>query len=322
MNPFENSRYVSLEQGPEEHGTEEHGANTTVNSGHKRSECRVIMIGLGCFVSLILIFSLGLLIYEETVNRNHLENFPDSNLKISVINWNLHDFGIKKLNNPIQMEGIKNIISSYDVIMLSELEQSECDKDDQCPMKTYFKQNFPNHDFYMSPSLGFNKLNNQGKEQYGFLVSRKLNYREGFYGDPEGIFARPPHYVQIVDYNIYLAIVHTTPWNSKDWPNGSKTKQEVVELSHFFETISGDIILMGDLNLCSPNILDNEDIRKNYQWILNDSQMTNIGKQQCAYDRIISRKNFSRYIEPKVVRDSRIIDLDLSDHYPIQINVT
>jgi hypothetical protein len=217
------------------------------------------------------------------------------------------------------MTAINNIIKSYDVIMMSELMQSSCDNNDACEMKNYFKQNYPEHDFYMSPTIG---VDGTQKEQYGFLVRKTLQYQEGFYGDRQGIFARPPHFIHIQAYNLYLAVVHTTPWSNTNFgPAGTKTKQEVIELSHFFNSISGDMILMGDLNLCNPSILDNEDIRKNFQWILKDSEMTNMNNQ-CAYDRIISRKSFSAYLDAKVVRDSNVQNLALSDHYPISIVVS
>lgn len=324
MNSFEeehkpSSRYVSLEEG----GEVVSPLPRNSNQGIVGPLCLKISLSISCIVLAIVILSFSLLIYEQNLGLGDVESFPDSSkITISVIAWNLKDFGTTKLNNPTKMEGINSIIKSYDIIMLSELEQSSCDNNDECEMKNYFNQNYPDHDFYMSPSLGF-RNDNVGKEQYGFLVSKKLIYREGFYGDPQGIFARPPHFIHIEEYNLYLSIVHTTPWsNTKFGPAGTKTKQEVIELSQFFQTISGDMILMGDLNLCDPSVLDNEDIRKNFQWILKDSEMTNLSTKQCAYDRIVTRKNFGRYQEPKVIRDSNVKDLDLSDHYPISIVVS
>lgn len=324
MNPFDkqqinpsesSSRYVELEEGGK--------SSITPESKLQRPNlCLKIILGASCLVLAIVILSFSLLMYEQNLELGDVQSFPDSSkLTISVIAWNFKRFGTATLNDPKKMEGINNIIKSYDIIMLSELMQSDCDNNDACEMKNYFKQNYPEHDFYMSPSLGF-RDDNVGKEQYGFLIRKTLNYQKElyYYPDPQGIFARKPYYIFIKEYNLYLAIVHTTPWTNKDWPNGSKTKPEVIELSRFFNSVTGDMILMGDLNLCDPSILDNEDIRKNFKWILKNSEMTNMNNQ-CAYDRIITRKDFSRYLEPKVIRNSNVKDLGLSDHYPIDIKV-
>jgi endonuclease/exonuclease/phosphatase family metal-dependent hydrolase len=329
MNPFDkqqinpsesSSRYVELEEGGK--------SSITPESKLQRPNlCLKIILGASCLVLAIVILSFSLLMYEQNLELGDVQSFPDSaKLTISVIAWNLQILGTTKLNNRMKMEGINNIIKSYDIIMLSELMQSVCDNNDACEMKNYFKQNYPEHDFYMSPSLGFNEENNRNKEQYGFLIRKTLNYQKElyYYPDPQGIFARKPYYIYIKEYNLYLAIVHTTPWSNTNFgPAGTKTIQEVIELSRFFNSVTGDMILMGDLNLCDPSVLNNEeDIRKNFQWILNNSEMTNLASKQCAYDRIITRKDFSRYLDPKVIRDSNVKDLGLSDHYPISILVS
>ena len=231
---------------------------------------------------------------------------------ISVISWNMQDFGTTKLNNEVKMNAIKNIISPYDVILLSELEQSACDYDENCEMKTYFQENFLEHDFYMSPSLGHNQDNNQGKEQYGFLVRKSLKVSYGHYIDTNDVFSRPPYYIYIQDYSLYISNVHITASD-----NDAK-KLELQELSKFLKSLD-NIVVIGDINICIPNSINDESIRKDFQWIIQDQETTNINGR-CAYDRIIAPKTFDKFGHAKVIRDENIPNLYLSDHYPIRIS--
>jgi hypothetical protein len=185
-------------------------------------------------------------------------------------------------------------------------------------MKNYFRQNFPEHTFYMSPNLGDNPIDNRGKEQYGFLVKKQYTPIYGSYPDPNHIFPRPPYYVYIKEYDIYLATIHTSPSN-KNYLD-PQTRREVIELRNFFNSVPGDMILLGDLNVCYPGLVDNEDIRKNFEWILDDNDKTNVNND-CAYDRIITQKSVVRYSDASVIRNQDVSNLDLSDHYPISISV-
>lgn len=242
--------------------------------------------------------------------------FQPSEYPTKVIYWNLQDFGTTKLNNPTKMNGINRILSNYDIILLSELEQSDCDTNDLCEMKVYFQQTYPDYHFYMSPSLGRGQ-DNRGKEQYGFLVNKKFTFQIGSYSDPNQIFARRPYYIYISELKLYFANVHITASSLLE------SKKEVSELYNFFEEIQGNMILMGDLNLCNPSVLNGEKVREDLNWILDDSVMTNLDNvnQRCAYDRIITDKNFNKYKNPNVIQDSDIINLALSDHYPVSIHI-
>ena len=272
---------------------------------HTKNKISALMFSFClCFMALFAI-SMIILIFIFSLSFNN----EDTN-KLSVIAWNLKDFGNTKLSDERTVILIQEIISSYDVILLMELEQSSCDTDNQCDMKVKFKEDFPEHDFYMSPSLGRNEWNNRGKEQYGFLVKRTLQTEIQSYSDPNSIFARPPYYVTIKDFNIHLAVVHVTTIQH------SASVQEVVELDGFFRSVEGDMILMGDLNICQPSELDGQAIRENYEWLLKDFRTTNIG-DTCAYDRIITRKSFERYSNPDVLKYE--INNFISDHYPITI---
>jgi deoxyribonuclease-1 len=260
-----------------------------------------------CFMTLF-ILSIIILIFIFSVTFNN--SFNEDTNKLNVVAWNLKDFGNTKLSDDRTLILIQQIISSYDVILLMELEQSSCDTDDQCDMKVKFGEDFPEHNFYMTASLGRNEHNNRGKEQYGFLIKKNLQISIQSYANPNSIFARPPYYVTINDFNIHLAVVHisATPH--------STSFQEVVELDSFFRSVDGDMILMGDLNICEPSELNGQAIRENYEWLLKDFRTTNIA-DTCAYDRIITRKSFGRYSNPDVLKYE--INNLISDHYPITI---
>ena len=277
----------------------------------KRICCIKFIIGL-CFT--IVLCTLFLLFVLSFFSHS---SFAFPNNSIEILSWNIQKFGTKKLNDPTKMEKIKEILLPFDIILLSELQQSECDWNDRCEMKMYFETNYPDYRFYMSPSLGRNQDNNVGKEQYGFLVKKKFSFFPGYYLDPNQIFSRPPYYIYIPELNLYLSNVHITQSPL------SETKNEVIELYSFFQTIQGTMLLMGDLNLCNPSIIDSEKVRQNLNWILEDNKMTNLNnvKQRCPYDRIISNKSFLKYSEQRVIYDSNIIEYDLSDHYPIALTI-
>jgi hypothetical protein len=234
-----------------------------------------------------------------------------SSNELKVIYWNLKDFGNKKLDNDQVLIQLEKITSIYDVIIFIELEQSDCDTNDFCDLKSQMDEDFPEHHFFMSPSLGFNPVNNRGKEQYGFLIRKTLNYNVYHFQDIEQVFARPPYYITIHEYNINLATIHTNPKNSE---------KEVNYLPNFFNTLQGDFVLLGDLNICDPSILDNQKVKMDYNWILEDGDSTNLNLN-CAYDRIISNHGFQRYSHAKVLKDDLQAEKILSDHYPLSIKI-
>jgi endonuclease/exonuclease/phosphatase family metal-dependent hydrolase len=241
---------------------------------------------------------------------------PNSN-KTQILSWNLKDFGITKLNDGTKMKAIQHILFGYDIILLSELEQSECDINEECPMKLYFRETFSDYHFIMSPSLG-RGIDNRGKEQYGFLIHKKFTFNSdnmGSYEDMNQVFARKPYYIFIKELGLYFANVHITASSSIE------TRNEVIELFNFFQSIPGQIVLMGDLNLCNPSVVDGEMVRQHLVWLLGDQVMTNMN-QGCAYDRIISKDENPKFQNAGVIVDSRIADLQLSDHYPIVLTVS
>jgi endonuclease/exonuclease/phosphatase family metal-dependent hydrolase len=257
-------------------------------------------------LTLILLFStIILLSIVPIIIGNHQDN---KNIKI--IAWNLENFGSTKLKNEIILEKIKEIISDYDVILLSELEQSSCEKDSDCEMKKYFKNNYPDYQFFMSDNLGLNQNNNRGKEQYGILVKNDLDVEfNNFDNSYKYYFSRPPYYIYIKNKNIFIATVHISFTNAET---------EVIYLDTFFQSINGDLVLLGDLNICNPKSINGEKIRTNYNWLLDDYDNTNIANS-CAYDRIITKKGFTDWSEPKIIRNENILLFNISDHFPISL---
>ncbi len=266
----------------------------------QKQKCIRCLYFLGIFLFVITVISLFALI---------IMFFSSTHSSIKILSWNLQSFGTKKLNDPIKMKEINKILYDYDVILLNELEQSECDTNEFCEMKVYFQQNYPEYHFMMSPSLG-RRNDNRGKEQYGFLIKKQFNFQLYHYADPNNIFARPPYYIYIKEYNVYLGNLHTTPGEIS----------EVYELVNFFESVKGDMVLMGDLNVCNPSTLNGEFVKDSFNWILNDNQNTNMNLN-CAYDRILSSKSFQRYKNPNVLVNQNIPEFLLSDHYPIVLDV-
>ena len=256
-------------------------------------------------LTLILLFStIILLSIVPIIIGNHQDN---KNIKI--IAWNLENFGSTKLKNEIILEKIKEIISDYDVIMLSELEQSSCDKDSYCEMKKYFENNYPDYQFFMSHNLGLNENNNRGKEQYGFLVKNDLDVEFNNFDNSYKYFSRPPSFIYLKNKNIFIATVHLSFSNSEN---------EVKYLDTFFQSINGDLVLLGDLNICNPKSINGEKIRINYNWLLDDYDNTNIANC-CAYDRIVTKKSFDKWSEADILRNEDILFYNISDHFPISL---
>jgi hypothetical protein len=89
-------------------------------------------------------------------------------------------------------------------------------------------------------------------------------------------------------------------------------------LDTFFQSINGDLVLLGDLNICNPKSINGEKIRINYNWLLDDYDNTNIANC-CAYDRIITKKSFDKWSEADIIRNEDILFYNISDHFPISL---
>lgn len=262
---------------------------------------KFLFFGFCCFLLFVLVF---------VVSWFATDGFTSTQLK--VVYWNLKDFGISKLDNEDLLSNLRDITSSYDIIILIELEQSECDTNLYCSMRLKLEDLFPEHSLYLSPSLGANPNNNRGKEQIGFMIRKKYTYFVYSYFDTNGIFARKPYYIYVSEYNINIATVHISAQNSES---------EVSELPLFFSSIEGDFVLLGDLNICDPSTLNNQQIKKEYQWLLNDDDKTN-SNLNCAYDRIISPLNFNRFSHARVVSSDNEAQRVSSDHYPLSVKIS
>jgi endonuclease/exonuclease/phosphatase family metal-dependent hydrolase len=316
MNRFDSSRYVDLEADPNS-ATPTPPPPPTATSSNK---CLKIALGISCLTLALVLLTFSMILYEQNLNIENVESFPNepnsppgqssSRSPLKIIAWNLKSFGSTKLQKPDLLQEIFKTVSFYDVILLMEIRQVLCDTDSNCDVITYFNHAYQDHHFYLSPSLGVSTY----KEQYGFLVRKTLTFEFGNYIDPNQKFWRKPYYVYIDEYQINLSVVHICA--SCD---AVQKTQEINELARFFESVQGDLILMGDLNICTPpGSYSNLDIWTGYHWILDNQEKTNI-KGDCAYDRIITRTSFKNYQDPSVIRSSSLSSV--SDHYPIAITV-
>jgi endonuclease/exonuclease/phosphatase family metal-dependent hydrolase len=98
-------------------------------------------------------------------------------------------------------------------------------------------------------------------------------------------------------------------------------ESEVEQLPSFFSSIEGDFVLLGDLNICNPSILEGQQVKKDYLWILDDDDKTN-SNLNCAYDRIVSPLDFNRFSHAKVMKDDNQAEKVSSDHFPLSIKIS
>ena len=333
MNPFDPPpRYVDLEKDPDSVSASAPSPSmsspsmsspsmSSTSAPTSTNKFLKIALAATCLTLALVILTFSMILYSQNLNLDQVETLPNENnppsdsdptspsrSPLQVVAWNLQIFGTSKLQKPDLLQEIFKTISSYDIILLMEIRQVLCDTDPNCDVITYFRHAYQDHHFYLSPSLGPSTY----KEQYGFLVRKTLTFEFGNYLDPNQKFWRKPYYVYIAEYQLYLSVVHICATC-----DAGQQSQEISELARFFESIQGNMILLGDLNICTPpGSYANLDIWTQYNWILDNQQKTNV-KGDCAYDRIITRKSFKNYKDPTVIRTSSLSSV--SNHYPIAI---
>jgi hypothetical protein len=234
-----------------------------------------------------------------------------------ILFWNLRTFGKNRATNE-NGQSLYQITNAYDVLLFAEIKDSDCQKDMDCPLKTFFQTHFQDYELYLSPTLHYCDHRNAGSEEYALLVRKGLfsSTKMVHYDDQECLFIRPPYglEVEMDGEKLNILLFHSNPNNLK----------ELVELAQVFRQFGNrKTILMGDLNTgchyVSFDTLKSYDIGKNYTWLLSEKTFTNV-EQTCPYDRIIFTNDIANHgCRGDVMNKNNEAKRIQSDHYPISI---
>jgi hypothetical protein len=231
----------------------------------------------------------------------------------SILFWNLRTFGKGRATQEHGRE-LASISNGYDILLFAEVKDADCNLYEHCPIKDFFETYLPDYHLNLSPSLYYNiPFRNLGSEQYAILTRKNITVEMIEYPDEQATFIRRPFGIQLSN-GVKILVFHSHP----------NKEIELIALANVFHYFGNKkIILMGDLNTgchyVSFNHLDENSIRKDFDWLMADNQYTNF-ELNCPYDRIIATRDISPSCNDGIVlnmyNEAKRIE---SDHYPISI---
>jgi len=281
---------------------------------------------------IFLIFSLFLLVYfSEDLKTKSIENKQvkkEQTIKLKVASFNIQVLGKSKLKKPEVVDKLVKILSRYDIVFVQELR----DKSGLAIKKLLSKLNEFSSEKYksvVSKRLGLTS----SKEQYVFFYRDNIELISTYqHVGPKKDFNRDPFAVLFAYYGRKFAFlgVHIDPDDVKKELNN--LDDVYYEVSRKFKT--NNIVLFGDFNAdcsyLSSYSLKNLDLKrsKNFIWYIDSTQDTTVSKTDCAYDRLISHKDFDYKIENvsvfNFINEYNLTyrnALKVSDHFPIEFDL-
>ncbi|KAJ8400879.1 hypothetical protein AAFF_G00392330 [Aldrovandia affinis] len=266
---------------------------------------------------------------------------PRHSLGFKVCAFNIQSFSETKSSNPKIMHTLVRILSRYDVCLLQEVRDS---KNKAIPKLLAVLNRYDekyHYDYVTSERLGRSSY----QEQYVFVyrtdsvkVLEQYQYPDTQKGDVDA-FSREPFVVRLQAPNtvmgeFVLIPQHTSPDNAT---------KEIDELYDVFLEVKErwqveDVMFLGDFNAACGYVAKKN--RKNIRlitephlyWLIGDEEDTTVREStNCAYDRIVVHgESFLRGIEPysakafkfdKTFRLTEEVALDVSDHYPVEVEL-
>ena len=205
--------------------------------------------------------------------------YPSRDVKaITIANWNLEVFGAAKAANETMLRDYASIMDDFDIMFVQEIR----DKDGAAFQALC--DHMPNYNCNISSRAG----RSSSKEQYGVLYRNqsletgkeiKIVGWEDYNPDKQDRWERPPLAVtfDVEGYVLTVYNMHVKP---------ADVRQELAALEQMMPD-DGNIVLLGDFNAdCSYYNPKQEKEFDSWHWILGEED-TSVGKQSCAYDRII-----------------------------------
>ena len=212
---------------------------------------------------------------------------------IRVASFNLHGFGVQKLQDTLVTDTLTRIITRFDVIAIQEV---------HCPDQTVLSQlvarvNSLGYDYgyVLGPRLG----SSESKEQYGYIFDhRRIDIDRNWiytFRDQRNLLQREPLIARFFTrstegsdpFSFLLVNLHTDP---------NRLEDELAMLDELFLVVqqngSGedDVILLGDLN-SSPTQLRQAGLPPYLRWTVSEQPTNTRGTR--AYDNLIVDQRFT-----------------------------
>jgi hypothetical protein len=250
--------------------------------------------------------------------------------------FNIQVFGVSKMDDPVVVNVLKNVLIRYDIVLIQEIRDASNTAIHEL-LAIVNGAGAGTWSMMLSERLG----RTDSKEQYAFFYKQATVGVVSVHQWPDvgDVFEREPYIVRFransnyaVGEFAYLGI-HVKP---------DDAVAEIDALFDVYNSVSAmwnlpDMLIGGDLNAgCSyvpasqwPNIRLRTDSR--FLWTIPDSVDTTVTTSTCPYDRLILAGNRLRanYASGSAVVHrfdtvqgiSNAVALDTSDHYPVELRL-
>lgn len=205
---------------------------------------------------------------------NSIQNFGGS---LTIANWNLQIFGLKKAGDEQLMNKIVNVGSKYDIVVFQEIRDTSGDAWGK--LCTRFKEK--GYNCLISSRAG----RSSSKEQYG-IVYRKALFIDSIDLNPDSFdrWERPPYMARFSLNNRVFRV----------WTLHAKPDDVDAEVRAFEKVVDSndDTIVLGDLNLDCDYADEDINYFSSFKRAINNSMDTTTGANTCTYDRILFNDSF------------------------------
>jgi len=252
---------------------------------------------------------------------------------LKVCSFNVQIFGANKVKNQAVMDILVKIFRRYDLCLIQEIRDT---KDDSINA-LLAAINGKGDDYRMIVSERLGRSNS--KEQYGFFYKKdKIKVVDSYHFDDDNngdVFEREPFVVRFkapstATKDFFIAGIHTNPGNAVE---------EVASLVDVYDDARARFkidegIIMGDFNAdCGyfakkhwkTHRMRND---QRFKWLIGDDINTTVGKQDCAYDRVVvagkklNGQSTAKDAKTYYYNQDYKVDMELtklvSDHYPVE----
>lgn len=256
----------------------------------------------------------------------------DSDEKLRIASFNIQKFGKSKIRKPKVVDTLVTLFLKYDIIAVQEILHKKGDTPKRFldSLNRHYKASF---DMLISESSGLQTNDIPSQEQYGFYFKKdkieKLDQGVLYPDEQNDFFQREPYMAHFKSkkgsFDFVLITIHTAPDLKK---NSQKTIDEVSALAEVIKwakkhyPTEKDFIVVGDFNADCDYLNETEleklEIKKNYNWLIPDSEKTNLAKgKACTYDRIVITNDCTANYTGKCGVDRCFKSKKVSDHWPV-----
>lgn len=269
----------------------------------------------------------------ESIDQNLPVDDTIQESKLIVASFNIQNFGKTKMRErPLVIDTLISIFLKYDVIAVQEISHKNGDTPKRFldSLNKYYKDSF---DMLISERSGLQTDDISSQEQYGFYFKKdkiqKLDEGVVYPDEENDFFQREPYMAHFKsadgDFDFVLITVHTAPAKSGNPDitlNEVGALDEVIKWAKIHYSGEKDFIVVGDFNAdCSyvdEDDLEGLDIKKNYTWLIPNTEKTNLAKgSDCTYDRIVITGECNENFNGSWGVDRCFTSKTVSDHWPV-----